>query len=62
MLSMRDNLKQLQAELKQLNSEIAAAEKRNKALINIELNRDKLRKQFSAQYHKNLLKMLKTIK
>ena len=61
-LSMRDNLKQLQTELKLLNSEITAAEKRNTALIDIELNKDKQRNQFSAQYHKSLLKMLNKIK
>jgi len=60
--SMRDHLKQLQIELKLLNSEIAEVEKRNKSLIDIELNKDKQRKLFSAQYHKNLLKILKTIK
>ena len=62
MLSMRDSLKQLQAELKMLHNEIAAAEKRNTALIDIERNKDKQRNLFSAQYHKNLLKMLNKIK
>jgi len=59
---MRDMLKRLQAELKQINSEILETEKRNTALMDIELKKDKLRKQFSAQYHKDLLKMLKKIK
>jgi len=62
MQTMRDNLKQLQAELKQVNNEVAETEKRNEALINIELNKDKLRNQFAVQYHKDLLKMLKKIK
>ena len=62
MLSMRNDLMQLQTELKLLNSEIVAAEKRYKTLMDIELNKDKQRNLFSAQYHRNLLKMLKTIK
>jgi len=61
-LSMRDNLKQLETELKIVHNEIAAADKRNSALIEIELNKDKQRNLFSVQYHKNLLKILKKIK
>ena len=56
------DIKQLQAELKRVNDEIAETKKRNKALMDIELKKEKIRHQFSAQYHKNLLKMLKKIK
>jgi len=58
----REQLKQLKAELQQLNAEIAQTEKRCKALINIELNKDLQRKQFASQWEKNVAKLLKKIK
>jgi len=62
MTAMRDQLKELQEELKAVNAELAQTEKRNKTLMDIELNKDKMRKQFAAQWHKDVLKSLKKIK
>jgi len=59
---MRENLKQLQAELKSTRAEIAQSEKRSQQLMNIELSKDQIRKQFSAQWQKDVLKSLKKIK
>jgi len=58
----RDELKQLKEELKQINAEISQTEKRNKTLINIELGKDLIRKQFSAKLQSDMKKMLKKIK
>jgi len=58
----RELLKQLKAELQHLKTEIAQTEKRNKALINIELNKDQQRKQFARQWEKDVAKLLKKIK
>jgi len=55
-------LKQLKAELQELNTQISQTEKRNQALINIELNKDKQRKLFSLQWEKDVAKLLKKIK
>ncbi len=57
-----EQLKQLRAELKALNAEIIQTEKRNKTLIDIELNKDLVRKQFSAKLQKDIEKALKQIK
>ena len=62
MQAMKAQLQDLQAELKQTESELSALEKRNKTRMNIELNKDQVRSQFSAQWHKDLLKALKKIK
>lgn len=62
MQAMREHLKQLQAELKEVNSELAEVEKRNKVLMNIELNKHLIRKQFSSQWDKDMAKTLKKIK
>ena len=59
---MRENLKELQAQLKEVNAEISQIEKRNKSLMDIELNKDKMRKQFASKWHKDLLQMLKKMK
>ena len=62
MQAMRDALKQLQAELKQVNAEITETEKRNQTLINIATGTNQVRKQFSAQWDKDVMKKLKRIK
>ncbi len=62
MQAMKNTLKQLQDELKLVNTELAQTEKRNKLLMSIEINRDSVRKQFSAQWHKDTLKALKKIR
>ena len=62
MQAMKDNLKALQAELKEVNAELAQVEKRNKTLMSIELNKDKVRKQFASKWHKDVLQMLKKMK
>ncbi len=61
-VNSRDLLKQLKAELQQINTEITQTEKRCKALINIERNKDLQRQQFSAQWEKDVAKLLKKIK
>ncbi len=58
----KDLLKSLKVELQQLNTEIAQTEKRCNALINIELNKDRQRKQLSAQWDRDMAKRLKNIK
>jgi len=58
----RDELKQLKEELKQLNTEIRQTEKRNNTLINIELGKDLIRKQYSAKLQSDMTKILKKIK
>jgi len=58
----REELKQLRAELKLLNDEISQTEKRNNALIKIELGQDLIRKQYSAKLQSDMKKMLKKIK
>jgi len=58
----RDLLKQLKAELKQLNADISQTEKRSKALIDIALNKELVRRQFSAKWEKDVQKMLKSLK
>ena len=60
--SMRSTLSKLEAELKQVKTEIAQSEKRSKDLLSIETSKNQLRKQFSAQWQKDLLKSLKKIK
>jgi adenylate kinase len=61
-VSASQQLAQLKAELKQLNAEIAQTEKRNQARLNIELNKERIRKQFSDKWEKDVMKMLKKIK
>ena len=58
----RDLLKQLKAELKQLNADISQTEKRNKALIDIALNKELVLRQFSVKWEKDIQKMLKKLK
>ena len=58
----REYLKQLKAELSEVNSELSQTEKRCDTLVSIELNKDKVRKQFAEKYHKDTLKMLKSMK
>lgn len=60
--SMRSTLSKLEAELKQVKAEIAQSEKRSKDLLAIETSKNQMRKQFSAQWQKDLLKSLKKIK
>lgn len=60
--SMRNTLSKLEAELKQVRAEIAQTEKRSKDLLDIETSKTQMRKQFSAQWQKDLLKSLKKIK
>ncbi len=60
--SMRNTLSKLEAELKQVKAEIAQTEKRSKDLLDIETSKTQMRKQFSAQWQKDLLKSLKKIK
>ncbi len=62
MQSMKAQLSSLQEELIRLNAEISASEKRSRELVKIEIEKDKIRKQFSAQWHKDLLKSLKKIR
>jgi len=57
-----EQLKQLKAELQQLKAEITQTEKRNKALISLEINKDQQRKQFASQWEKDVAKLLKKIK
>lgn len=59
---MRDTLSKLEAELKQVKAEIAQSEKRSKDLLALETSKNQARKQFSAQWQKDLLKSLKKIK
>ena len=59
---MRNTLSKLEAELKQVRAEIALSEKRSKDLLAIETSKTQMRKQFSAQWQKDLLKSLKKIK
>ena len=59
---MRSTLSKLEAELKQVKAEIAQSEKRSKHLLSIETSKNQMRKQFSAQWQKDLLKSLKKIK
>jgi len=58
----RDELKQLKTELKLLNDEISQTEKRNNALIKIELGKDLIRKQYSAKLQNDMKKILKKLK
>lgn len=58
----REHLKQLKAELSEVKSELSQTEKRCDTLVSIELNKDKVRKQFAEKYHKDTLKMLKNMK
>ncbi len=60
--SMRNTLSKLEAELKQVRAEIAQTEKRSKDLLDIDASKTQMRKQFSAQWQKDLLKSLKKIK
>ncbi len=62
MKAMKAQLAELQAELKEVQAELKATEKRNKNLVDIETSKDQIRKQFSAQWHKDLLKSLKKMK
>lgn len=59
---MDQQLKKLQAELDTVKAEIAAAEKRSQALMQLEISKDKARQQFAAQWHKDLLKSLKKMR
>jgi hypothetical protein len=59
---MRNTLGKLEAELKQVKAEVAQSEKRSKDLLAIETSKNQMRKQFSAQWQKDLLKSLKKIK
>lgn len=59
---MRDTLSKLEAELKQVKAEIAQSEKRSNDLLALETSKNQARKQFSAQWQKDLLKSLKKIK
>ena len=59
---MQQQLKSLQAELKQVSSELAQATKRSSSLMQIELQKNDLRKRFSSSWEKDLLKTLKKIK
>lgn len=58
----REYLKQLKEELAEVKSELSQTEKRCDTLVSIELNKDKVRKQFAEKYHKDTLKMLKSMK
>jgi adenylate kinase len=60
--SMRSTLSKLEAELKQVKTEITQSEKRSKDLLALETSKNQMRKQFSAQWQKDLLKSLKKIK
>lgn len=62
MQAMRNQLKQLTDELKQAKAELVEAEKRNKALLSIEANKEIIRRQFSEQWNRDLLKKLKKLK
>ena len=59
---MQQQLKALQEELKQVGSELAQATKRANSLIQMELQKDDMRKRFSGNWEKDLLKALKKIK
>lgn len=59
---MRSTLSKLEAELKQVKTEITQSEKRSKDLLALETSKNQMRKQFSAQWQKDLLKSLKKIK
>jgi adenylate kinase len=59
---MRNTLSKLEAELRQVKAEIAQSEKRSKDLLALETSKNQMRKQFSAQWQKDLLKSLKKIK
>jgi len=61
-LTDKERLQQLKAELKQLNTDIAQTEKRNKTLLNIAQNENAMRKQFAAKWEKEVKAMLKKIK
>ncbi|HED32996.1 MAG TPA: adenylate kinase [Gammaproteobacteria bacterium] len=58
---MREKLKALQAELKLVKTELTDTEKRCRALASIEVDKELIRKQFSAKWEKDVLKMLKKL-
>jgi len=58
----RELLKQLKSELQELKVQITQTEKRNSALISLELNKDKQRKLLSQQWEKDVAKQLKKLK
>ncbi len=58
---LRDKLKALQAELKLVNAELASTEKHCNALASIEVDKELIRKQFSAKWEKDVLRMLKKL-
>jgi len=58
----RELLKQLNAELQELKAQITQTEKRNDALVALELNKDKQRLLFSKQWEKDVVKSLKKLK
>ncbi len=61
-LEPKQLLKSLQDELKQVSAELALANKRSSQLMQIELQKNDMRKRFSSSWEKDLLKMLKKIK
>ena len=61
-LEPKQLLKSLQDELKQVSAELALANKRSTQLMQIELQKNDMRKRFSSSWEKDLLKTLKKIK
>lgn len=60
--AMRDSLKLLEAELKDVIAQLTQTEKRNRQLIKLEMNKDHIRKKYASQWSKDALKALKKIK
>lgn len=62
MKGMNDQLKKMQDELKALKAELKESEKRAEALLQLNKQTDTVRKQFSANWEKDILKQLKKMK
>ncbi|VAW62494.1 Adenylate kinase [hydrothermal vent metagenome] len=61
-VAMREQLKALVSELKEVKLELKETENRCKSLASIEVEKDQVRNRFSAQWTKDVLKTLKGIK
>ncbi|VAW64305.1 Adenylate kinase [hydrothermal vent metagenome] len=59
--ALKEQFKDLQAELKQVNTELAQTEKHCDALTRIELDKEQMRKQFSTKWEKDVQKILKKL-